>query len=182
MQYALWPSIPWEAVHGFYSTTELGTLSNRSSTVCVQQVNYCTTELETLFNRSRRTTVMLLLSIFYWVLGWEHHYSKDLTRRNLYVALTIWTTESGISFNRSSGTTFYVAVKTFCPPTLQKFETKTFLNVNIGGKTSKKLKSGSKMVCSCHLAEQQLLSGFDGYETVSTKEMMITPWSRDSIP
>ena len=126
MQYALWPSIPWETDHGFYRTAELGTLSNRSSTVCVQQVNYCTTELETLFNRSRGTTVMLLLSIFYCTIKSVGLRALFNIRRNLYVALTIWTTESGISFNRSSGTTFYVAVKTFCRPTLQNFETKTF--------------------------------------------------------
>ena len=137
-------------------TGHLPSVFNKSTTVQQSWEHYSTGHAEQQSCCSSQYSTVQLR-----VLGWER-YSKHLTRRNFYVALTFWTTESGISFNRSSGTTFYVAVKTFCPPTLQKFETKTFLNVNIGGKTSKKLKSGSKMVCSCHLAEQQLLSGFDG--------------------
>ena len=164
MQYALWPSIPWETDHGFYRTAELGTLSNRSSTVCVQQVNYCTTELGTLFNRSRGTTVMLLLSIFYCTIksvGLRALFKTPHTEKLIccpdYLDHWVGNIVQQVKWNN-----FLCCCENFLSTHTSKVWNKNFLNVNIGGKASKKLKSGSKMVCSCHLAEQQLLSGFDG--------------------
>ena len=128
-------------------TGHLPSVFNKSTTVQQSWKHYSTghAEQQSCYS-SQYSTVQLR------VLGWE-----KLVCCPHYLDHWVGNIVQQVKWNN-----FLCCCENFLPTHTLKLWNKNFLNVNIGGKASKKLKSGSKMVCSCHLAEQQLLSGFDG--------------------
>ena len=136
----------WEHCH-------LPSVFNKSTTVQQSWKHYATghAEQQSCYS-SQYSTVQLR------VLGWEHYskHGETFMLPWLFGPLS-WECRSTGQVEQ-----LLCCSENFLPTHTSKVWNKNFLNVNIGGKASKKLKSGSKMVCSCHLVEQQLLSGFDG--------------------